>query len=440
MRCNKHFFNVGFEVLFKNVALRLREAHRFRKAIERYIEQDERGSFHFPHIRTLRIIIPGDGRDYGYGALNNRAMSVPDCVTLVTEPAITALQHVLPFLSKLRTFSIMTHNGHRLNTWDDYLGPPPRNPLESASATRRSGPSTNLLARLINALPPDVRDLSIDLSELSKYEPLPKCELCPAINKLAPRLEHLNLHLRSYCNHLLIPPDIQAAVYPLLRSVILRIHGFSARICTKTGHLNQFYILNLDTLTRRLKMVLEAGGTPNLKQFIIISKRRPHGIRQHSDAKWTIYVRELVSNQTAAIPRIFIDSRTPTPGNTFIASARTTIRLPAKCSFINPTFWDKEYVGKSGSIRRFVEGQAGWVCFAHGPHVPGLRAADVNKAYEQGYEVRAAVPTLVSKFREVGEKSCGLWADEERAGMKLLEPAVWNGVLDSLVLRRADGM
>lgn len=177
---------------------------------------------------------------------------------------------------------------------------------------------------------------------------------------------------------------------------------------------------------------------PQIKQFIIISKRRPLGVRQHGDAKWTIYVRELVANQTAAIPRIFIDSRTPDPGNTFIVSARTMVRLPSNCTFIEPTYWDQEYVGKSGSIRRFVEGRAGWVSFAQGPHVPGLRRADIKRSLEAGYEIRAPPPKLAKDFREKEDKSCRLWVDEDSAGCKLLEPAVWSGVLDNQVLRRLD--
>ena len=112
------------------------------------------------------------------------------------------------------------------------------------------------------------------------------------------------------------------------------------------------------------------------------------------------------------------------------------VRVPSNCSFIDPTHWNKEYVGKSGSIRRFVEGRAGWVSFTQGPHVPGLRRADIRAAFDEGYRVRAPPPTLAADFRAKDEKSCQLWADEAEAGTKLLEPAVWHGVLDNRVLLR----
>jgi hypothetical protein len=114
------------------------------------------------------------------------------------------------------------------------------------------------------------------------------------------------------------------------------------------------------------------------------------------------------------------------------------VRLPSSCTFIDQKYWDKEYVGKSGSIRRFVECRAGWVSFAQGPHVPGLRKAEIKATMEEGYEVRAPPPKLASEFRAKDEKTCRLWMDEDAAGVRLLEPAVWKGVLDSQVLRRAD--
>ena len=433
MRCNRRLYRTGFEILYKHVTLRIRDAVRFASSIDHLSTLEEGVSF--PHIRSLRVVIPGDGRDYGGGG-----GALREGATKIIDPGIRALVEVLPLLVKLRTFSIMSYNGHRLNTFDECLGVPTRFADQTASSSRKPGPSINILAKLVMALPPSVRDLSIDLSELSRYEPVPQCDLCSAINHAAPQLEHLNLHLRSYCSHVLtITGSITFPKYPSLKSLILRIHGFNGKLCTQSIQAHHtFAYLDLDLFTRRMKELIIRGSLPSLKQCIIISKRRPHGIRQHPDAKWTIYVRELVSNQTAAIPRIFLDSRTPLPGNTFIASARTTIRLPSKCSFIDSKHWDKEYVGKSGSIRRFVEGLAGWVCFAHGPHIPGLRTEDIKAAWAAGYDVRAPLPSPVALFRKYQEKSCPLWDDEDAAGARLLEPSVWDGVLDNNVIRRHD--
>jgi hypothetical protein len=436
MQCNSQFFEIGFVAMYRNISLQLKDALRFEKAIQGYLTKNDQGLLHFPYTRCLRIIVPGDGRDYGYGAARGRVPPVGETtagVDRIAKRGLDALRRILPFFSKLRTFSVVSYNGHRLNTWDEQgLGTPIGAAMLSASNTRARGPNINLLADLVYCLPDCVRDLSIDLSELSRYEPLSECFLCSAINKIAPQLEHLNLHLRSYCSRLLV---IHSPIYSSLQSVIIRIHGFSARLCCKNSTSG---ILNLDMFTRNVKTLIENGNLPQLKQFILISKRRPLGLRQHSDAKWTIYVREIVSNQTAGIPRIFIDSRTPEPGHTFIVSARTMVRLPHGCQFIDERYWDKEYVGKSGSIRRFVEGRAGWVSFAQGPHIPGLRKAEIKTALDEGYDVRAPLPRLASEFRAKDEKTCRLWADEDAAGARLLEPAVWSGVLDNQVLRRTD--
>jgi hypothetical protein len=435
MQGNHLFFELGFAILYRNVSLRLKDALLFEKAIRAYLIRDNAWRVRFPYTRCLRVVIPGDGRDYGFGAASRRTLPEHG-VDTVAQRGADAIASILPYLTKLRTFSIVSYNGHRLNTWDEQgLGIPRNGAIVSASSTRAPGPEINILADLVSHLPGSVRDLSIDLSELSRYEPLVECRLCPAINKVAGQLEHLNLHLRSYCSQLLVEEIAAPPKYEALQSVIMRIHGFSARLCSKNVTSG---ILNLDMFTRNIKSLIQKGFLGQLKQFIIISKRRPLGLRQHADAKWTIYVRELIANQTAAIPRIFIDSRTPDPGHTFIVSARTMVRLPSNCAFLDSAYWDKEYVGKSGSIRRFVEGRAGWVSFAQGPHIPGLRKGDIKSAIEEGYEVRAPPPKLAGEFRAKEEKTCRLWTDEDAAGSKLLEPAVWEGVLDSQVIRRLE--
>lgn len=438
MQANQLFFETGFHVLYRNVSLKLKDAFRFEKSIKRYLVRGQSSNeLHFPYIRGLRIVIPGDGRDYGFGALTHPATpSEPSGPDLIAERGVEALTAVLPYLSKLRTLSIVSYNGHRLNTWDEQgLGMPSSAATLSASTTRARGPNTNIIAKLVEAIPETVRDLSIDLSELSRYEPMLQCHLCPAINTKLTQLEHLNMHLRSYCPQLIVHEVTNPPVYTSLKSVIMRIHGFSARVCSKVSHSN---VLSLDMFTRNMKSIMQAGSLPGLEQFVIISKRRPLGVRQHADAKWSIYVRELVANQTAAIPRIFIDSRTPEPGNTFTVSARTMVRLPPNCSFIYPAYWNQEYVGKSGSIRRFVEGRAGWVSFVQGPHLPGLRGKEITAMLDEGWDIKAPLPKTVKEWRAKEEKTCQLWDDETVAGTKLLEPAVWSGVLDNHVLTRLE--
>lgn len=65
MQGNKQFYELGFNILYRNVSLRLKDALRFRRAVEHYLVEDDKGRFHFPYTRCLRIVIPGDGRDYG---------------------------------------------------------------------------------------------------------------------------------------------------------------------------------------------------------------------------------------------------------------------------------------------------------------------------------------------------------------------------------------
>ena len=289
MQANQQLCEIGFPILYRNVSLRLKDILLFERAIRRFsLVGEESGELEFPFVRCLRLVVPGDGRDYGYGGLKAPAHpTLPSGVDTIAERGVQALIRCMSRLTRVRTFSIVTYSGHRLNTWDEQGLPPPESgAVLSASSTRARGPNTNVLAQLVQALPPSIRNLSIDLSELSRYEPMPNCTLCPAISAKISQLEHLNMHLRSYCGQLLVSAGSSMEYQPdyrSLQSVIMRIHGFSARLCARTS---QTGILNLDGYTRNIKHLLHSGQLPNLQQFSIISKRRPLGIRQHADAKW----------------------------------------------------------------------------------------------------------------------------------------------------------
>lgn len=287
MQLNSKFFELGFTVMYRNVSLRLRDAVRFERAVSRYRvpDEDNEDKLCFPFVRCLRIVIPGDGRDYGFGALKPTARGMPSGVDHIARRGIAAVIECMALMSNLRTLSIVTYSGHRLNTWDEQgLQPPQSGVVLSASSTRARGPSTSILSALVEQLPSTVRNLSIDLSELSRYEPLPVCLLCSAINSKLSQLEHLNMHLRSYCGHLLLKEQSEAPSCASLRSVIMRVHGFSARLCAKSSLRGT--VLNLENYTRNIKARIDDGEFPSLEQFSIISKRRPLGIRQHADAKW----------------------------------------------------------------------------------------------------------------------------------------------------------
>ena len=65
MQVNRRWHREAFSILYRNVSLRLREARRFSQAVHLKADLNDKGVHHFPHVRTLRVVIPGDGRDYG---------------------------------------------------------------------------------------------------------------------------------------------------------------------------------------------------------------------------------------------------------------------------------------------------------------------------------------------------------------------------------------
>lgn len=157
----------------------LRFSHRLMK-----LSQTEEGTRCLRAIKTMRIMVPGDGRDY---CGDGKAADVLDV-------GLVFLSEVLPLLSNLKTFSIIAYGGARMNGIEDYLGPP------RITSTRSPGPKQDSFARIIKALPLSVRDLALDLAELSRSEQVVKCHLCPAINSIVHELEHLNLHRKLRMN------------------------------------------------------------------------------------------------------------------------------------------------------------------------------------------------------------------------------------------------
>jgi hypothetical protein len=142
------------------------------------LAQTEEGNQCLRAMKTMRIMVPGDGRDYcGDGEAAN-----------ILDRGTSFLTDILPLLSNLTTFSIMAYGGARMNGIEDFLGPP------RITSTRSPGPRQDSFARVIKALPPSVKDLALDLAELSRSEQVLKCHLCPAINSIAHNLENINLH------------------------------------------------------------------------------------------------------------------------------------------------------------------------------------------------------------------------------------------------------
>jgi hypothetical protein len=418
---------IGSPVLWKHIYLRIQSAKHFSAQVLHLSDKVD-GRSTLNSVRSLRVMVPGDGRDYsGSGSKHTP--------TEILTYGIDAIAVALPHLENLCTFSAMAYGGTRMNGEDDFLGSVP-------AATRSPGPNQNVFTTILKALPNSVRDLSLDLSELSRVEPTQKCDICPAINHIARRLHHLNLHLRTYCPTLLDlrwpNGDFQSNEF---RSVIVRMHGFRVKQCTYPVRPQpvRWLPFNVQSFTHRMKQLYDSGECPSLKQLLIISKRRPSYLVQHEDCKWSVYAREIVSNKTAAFPRVFLEQhKAPPPGNSYTYAPRATIRVPDQCPFVHPAYWGQEYVSGCGAIRRLVEGTAGWTIFSHGPHLPGMRVNEIRAAANEGYCLKTPGPEEAATFRSQCDVACSLWSEEDECGQKLLQATVWDGVLDDHLLQRRE--
>jgi hypothetical protein len=429
LRVCQQWSAIGSPILWKHIYLRIPSAKHFSAQILQLSERED-GKQLLKSVRSLRVMVPGDGRDYS----GNGYESTP---TQILTVGVDAIAVALPHLENLCTFSAMAYGGTRMNGEDNYLG-------SVQTATRFPGPNQNVFTSILKALPDSVRDLSLDLSELSRIGPSQECEICPAINLIAGQLHNLNLHLRTYCPNLLdlrrpsrdLPPNE-------FRSIIVRMHGFRVKQCTypvrpPLRHM-RWLPFNVQDFTQRMKQFYDGGDYPLLKQLLIISKRRPPYSIQHEDCKWSVYVREIVSNKTAAFPRVFLEQhKAPPPGNSYTYAPRATIRVPKQCPFVNPVYWGQEYVSGCGAIRRLVEGTAGWTIFSHGPHLPGLRVNEIRAAAEEGYCLKTPSPEEALAFRSQCDVNCSLWTEEDECGEQLLQAAVWDGVLDDHLLHRRE--
>jgi hypothetical protein len=419
---------IGTQVLWKHVYLKIQSAEHFSARVLQ-LSNGEEGKRTLKSVKSLRVMVPGDGRDYS----GTGSSKTP---TEILRVGVDAIAVALPHLENLRTFSAMAYGGTRMNGEDDFLGSVP-------SAPRSPGPSQNVFNKILHALPDSVKDLSLDLSELSRVEPSPNCDICPAINLIARQLHHLNLHLRTYCPTLLDLRDPNGTFQPNeFRSVIVRMHGFRVKQCTYPVRTMAIRHLpfSVQTFTFRMKQLYDSEVCPSLQQLLIIAKRRPPLMqKQHDDCKWSVYVRDVVSNKTAVFPRVFLEQhKAPPPGNSYTYAPRATIRVPDQCRFVNPAYWGQEYVSGCGAIRRLVEGIAGWTIFSHGPHLPGLRVNAIQAAAEEGYCLKTPGPEEVGEFRRQCDVTCPLWVDEDERGKKLLLATVWDGVLDDTLLQRLE--
>jgi len=327
-------------ILWRSVFFKFHDSLRFHAKVK-VLNITEKGREKLRGVRSLRIGVPGDGRDY--------RKQKPAAVTLA--PGIEKLEEVLPYLPNLQIFAIVVYSGLRMNGPEEFLGSmPPR--------IRSCGPSADMFASIIDALPPSVRDLCVDFSESTRGPLLSKCQMCPAVNRRLPQLENLALHLRTFCPNVLASSLSESPKYPLLKSVIVRLQGFRTRECcwsNPSPYRRNESFFDVDQYTTRIHNLHNEGVFPSLKHFLIISKRRPVGIQQDLNCKWTLYVRDIATNQTGLFPRLFLEQqRTAEPGNTFTYPPRTLIRFPTSCSFINEWRLGNEYVGACGTTRRMV--------------------------------------------------------------------------------------
>lgn len=217
----------------------------------------------------------------------------------------------------------------------------------------------------------------------------------------------------------------------------MRLQGFQSRVCRFAGR-RQHQAFDLNGYCRRIQDVRSTGAFPNLESFLIISKRRLGGTsNQDLACRWAVYVKDLAGNQTVVFPRVFLELPSDIPREvTRTYSPRALIRIPEKCSFMPAWLLGNEYVGGSGCIRRLCEGFAGWEAFRSGPIIPRLRVRDYQTAIDQGYVKRWYEPETSAYFRQRSPLSCDLWDEEEAAGVRLLEPVVYNGVTTDMPLAK----
>jgi hypothetical protein len=362
--CSQYWKGLAEPILWKNIFLKFHDSRRFSAQVG-VLSNSEEGRRKLNAVRCLRVAVPGDGRDYTGGVYESDSggksihrgpplgaayiFGRPGAAYILAS-GIADLASALPHLSNLQTFLIMVYNGMRMNGPEDFLGSIP-------NRGKTAGPYSNIFATLIDVLPPSVTDLYLDLSDATKnHFQLAPCQICPAVTRVLPRLEHLALYLRTCCDHILVPANPRYPDSPKLKSVIMRLQGFQTKDCgfRKIGGRWRQVEFDINQYTAKIQNARKDGFFPSLKSFLVISKRRPV---DHQDlaCKWAVYVKDLACNETAVFPRVFLEQpQALDSGNTRTSSPRAFIRFPTRCSFLPTRRLGKEYVGGCGGIRRLV--------------------------------------------------------------------------------------
>jgi hypothetical protein len=354
--CCRHWKDLAEPILWRNVFLRFHNSRRFSAQIGILISS-EQGRSKLNTVRCLRIAVPGNGRDYIGGVHDHNpdedGGSLGPCQDTagILAIGISGLVGAVPHLSNLQTFQIMVYNGVKMNGPDDFLG-------SITHRERTAGPCPDMFAKLLDVLPPSVRDLYLDLSDAPRRYPHSACQICPAINRIVPRLEHLALYLRTCCDHVLVPTNSNEPYCPKLKSIIVRLQGFHSKNCSYPRNLARLQSVPFDVNKYGLliRNARKNGAFPSLQSFLIISKWRAAGANsQDLTCRWAVYVKDIACNQTVVFPRVFLEKpHAVAPGVTRTYSPRAFIRIPTSCSFMPSWRLGKEYVGGSGGIRRLV--------------------------------------------------------------------------------------
>jgi hypothetical protein len=345
-------------ILWRNIFLRFHNSQRFAAQVG-VLKHSEQGRRKLSTVRCLRIAVPGNGRAYAGGV--HDFSSDKEGETIVAAPLQNAAQIIaigvadlvgaVPYLSSLKTFHLMVYNAQKMNGPECFLGFIPI--LRSIK-----GPSPDIFATLIDALPPSVHNLCLDLSDAIRTDAYSQCLICPAVNRVLPRLEHLALYLRTCCDHILLPMNLNGSGSSRLKSVIMRLQGFRSKACHPPVQypMRRTRLFDVNKYSLLIQNARQNGAFPELASFLIITKRRKSGANgQDRTCKWTVYVKDLYCNQTVVFPRMFLEK----PNYLSLEATRTNspracIRIPTSCSFIPTERLGKEYVGGSGAIRRLV--------------------------------------------------------------------------------------
>jgi hypothetical protein len=271
-----------------------------------------------------------------------------------------------------------------------------------------------ILADIIRSLPQQCCNLEFDTQGKNRTE-AGFTHLCEAIRDAIPGLQHLRLRLSTLCEVL-----FSAESAPILDCVSVNcVHAgpslSGTQLCSPLngtpGPLSQANRAEAAATTAQSLRALTLR-CPRLT-FATVLDKTPN-VYEDRTTHPCYNFRDAIANRTHVSPLVNVWALGG--GNTLLRSAD-----------------EQELMGSRAAIQSFAEGQP-WKVTASGLGLPAMLFAGEESAYTSN---ELHLLTVEAWTQLNPRRSCSLWSNERKTGLRLIEASILDGLIERPIIREA---